>query len=125
MDTYGLPVAEHSQWRRFWRLKELLEKTVASVPCRTMTLGTLPSHTELNKMESTMASHIATHEQFPSVHRDQVADKPLRLCLSHGHALLAAALRNVADGFPPGKAQPHVLEGLSYEFYTSSNAEQH
>ena len=39
--------------------------------------------------------------------------------------LLAAALRNVADGFPPGKAQLHVLEGLSYEFYTSSNAEQH
>ena len=80
-----VPVAEHSQWRRFWRLKELLEKTVASVPYRTMTLGALPSHTELNKMESTMASHIATHEQFPSVHRDQVADKPLRLCLSHGH----------------------------------------
>ena len=22
-----IPVAEHSQWRRFWRLKELLEKT--------------------------------------------------------------------------------------------------
>ena len=27
-----------------------------------------------------MASHIATHDQFPSVHRDQVADKPLKLC---------------------------------------------
>ena len=40
MDTYH--VAEHSQWWRFWRLKELLEKTVAD----TLTLRAIPDHTE-------------------------------------------------------------------------------
>ena len=88
-----IPVAEHSQWRRFWRLKELYEKTVA-VPCDTL------SHTKshrANKMESTMVSHIATHEQFPYVHRDQVAYKPLRLCPCLLDTILAAAGTYVAE----------------------------
>ena len=36
-------------------------------------------------------THIATHEQFPSVHRDQVADKPLRPCPCLVDTILAAA----------------------------------
>ena len=79
------------------------EDTVA-VPCDT------PSHNkvipELNKMESTIASHIATHEQFPSVHRDQVADKPLRLCPCLMDATRCS--RNVAEPTTlPLYWQPH------------------
>ena len=63
-----------------------------------------------------MASHIATHEQLPSVHRDQVADKPLRLCpclmdtayslqqescwTNHSTSLLAATQTNRWDFVP-------------------------
>ena len=51
-------ITEHSQWWRFWRLKDLLEKTqlLAAMPC-----SDTPSHINshrANKMESTIASHV-------------------------------------------------------------------
>ena len=84
-------------------IKELLEKTVA-VPCHTMTPEPHTKSHRANKMESTFASHIyiyiyiyiITHEQFSSVHRDQVADKPLRLrhCLMEARRFLTKAQCN-------------------------------
>ena len=80
-------------------IKELLEKTVA-VQCHTMTPEPHTKSHRANKMESTFASHIyiyiITHEQFSSVHRDQVADKPLRLrhCLMEARRFLTKAQCN-------------------------------
>ena len=71
----------------FLETKIVAGEDSSAVPCRDT-----PNHIpKANKMESTMASHIATHEQFPSVHLDQVADKLFSGYVSVSRKLLAAA----------------------------------
>ena len=76
----------------FLKTKGVAGEDTVAVPCRTMTLQPIPSHTEQTRWpESTIASHLATHEQLPSVHRDQVADKLFSGYVSVTWTLLAAA----------------------------------